>query len=146
MHTTIILAMHVYRQRHSTPSTEYPQMHGSIHIMRHNYSLIKKALMSSPIGTLQCSRYVFHLASSGHVSASSQTTFPTAQDLCLRRLLNIVGYSTSAVTPHRRLLNIVGDSSSSTLSTIGIRRLIQKIQDYQASSVTRPHRLLDLTN
>jgi hypothetical protein len=30
----------------------------------------------------------------------------------------------------RRLLNIVADSTSSTLSTIGIRRLIKKIQDY----------------
>ena len=30
-----------------------------------------------------------------------------------RRLLNIVGYSTSSATQHRRLLNIVGYSTSS---------------------------------
>jgi hypothetical protein len=42
----------------------------------------------------------------------------------------IVGYSTSSVTQHRRLLNIFGYSTSSTLSTIEIRRLIKKIQDY----------------
>jgi hypothetical protein len=47
-----------------------------------------------------------------------------------RRLLDIVGCSTSSVTQHRRLLNIVGDSTSSTLSTIEIRRLIEKFQDY----------------
>jgi hypothetical protein len=51
-----------------------------------------------------------------------------------RRLLNIVGYSTSSITQHRQPC------------PIEIRRLIKKIQDCEASSVTRPHRLLDLTN
>jgi hypothetical protein len=45
-----------------------------------------------------------------------------------RRLLNVVGYSTSA-----------GYSTSSTLSTIKIRRLSENIQDYWTSPTTRPH-------
>jgi hypothetical protein len=48
--------------------------------------------------------------------------------ICLHhfhRLLDIVGYSTSAATQHRRLLNIVG---------------------YSTSSVTQHRRLLDLVN
>jgi hypothetical protein len=50
-----------------------------------------------------------------------------------RRLLNIVGYSTSSTTQHRRLLNIVNYSTSSVTQ----HRQLLNIVGYSTSSVTQ---------